>query len=164
MRVESDPSALVSTRPLLLTQPTPQPRVPWWDDLAPAVRAELELPTEVELDAQVFDVVVIGAGLAGLSAALSARRAGARVLLLERNTMIGYGASGSNSGILSAGVNVSLSQFPPDSPEAALWPATTRLLLSLIEEAARPDTLLDAHLTGALSLAETISAARLLAR
>ena len=37
-------------------------------------------------------------------------------------------------------------------------------LLSLIKDAAQPDTLLQAHLTGAISLAESKNAARLLAR
>jgi len=35
-------------------------------------------------DGASYDVVVIGGGNAGLSAALTARRAGARVLILER--------------------------------------------------------------------------------
>jgi len=138
--------------------------IPWWHDLTPEVRAELALPDIKEVPAQTIDVVVIGGGVAGLSAALSASRAGARVLLLEREEVLGYGATGRNAGILSAGINMHLTDLEPDGPEAAFWPTTTRLLLSLVEEAAQPGALLKARLTGALSLAESRHAAQKLAR
>ncbi len=138
--------------------------VPWWNGLSPAVAAELALsPVEI-LPPEHFDVVVIGAGVAGLSAALSASQMGARVLVLEKEERIGHGATGRNAGILSAGINMSLAELPGNSEEAAFWPETTQVLLSLVAEAARPGSLLKAHLTGALSLAETASAARRLAR
>lgn len=38
---------------------------------------------------EAYDVVVAGAGVAGLAAALAARRAGKRVLVLEKSTMLG---------------------------------------------------------------------------
>lgn len=148
------------------TSPTPKNplSIPWWLDLNPAVSTELELSPVEALLPECFDLVVIGAGVAGLSAALSASQMGARVLVLEKEQCIGYGATGRNAGILSAGINMSLSDLPRDSAEAAFWPETTRLLLSLIAEAARPESLLKAQLTGALSLAESASAARRLAR
>jgi glycine/D-amino acid oxidase-like deaminating enzyme len=137
-------------------------RIPWWDTLSPAVHAELELPTIETLTLPSVDIVVIGAGIAGLSAALAARQAGASVLVLEAESMIGYGATGRNAGILSAGINMHLTDLDPAGPEAALWPETTRVLLSLVEEAAHPEALLFASLTGSLSFAETRHAARIL--
>lgn len=38
---------------------------------------------------EAYDVIVAGAGVAGLAAALAARRAGKRVLVLEKSTMLG---------------------------------------------------------------------------
>jgi glycine/D-amino acid oxidase-like deaminating enzyme len=139
-------------------------QIPWWADLDPAVKAELGLPDIRSLPAQTIDVVVIGGGVAGLSAALSARKAGAQVLLLEGKSILGLGATGRNAGILSAGINMHLADLAPDSSEAAFWPETTRLLLSLVDEATRPGTVLSTHLTGAISLAESVSAARKLTR
>ncbi len=45
-----------------------------------------------------------------------------------------------------------------------MWPATTRELLALVDEASKPGAILSASLTGALSLAESPTAARGLAR
>lgn len=142
----------------------PVASIPWWDTIDPAIEAELSLPAIGTLEVSTVDVAVIGGGVAGLSAALSARRHGASVLLLEAEQEIGRGATGRNAGILSAGVNMHLADLPLDGPEAAFWPATTRRLLSLVEQAAQPGALIQASLTGSLSLAETASAARKLAR
>lgn len=144
--------------------PDPFKAIPWWDTLTPAVRVELILPAIETLSIATVDVVVIGGGVAGLNAALSARRQGASVLLLEAEAMIGRGATGRNAGILSVGVNMHLTDLPPDGPEAAFWPETNRVLLDLVAEAKQPGALLEASLTGSLSLAESASAARKLAR
>jgi len=148
------------------TEPSPDPfnAIPWWDTLAPAVRAELALPAMETLSIADADVVVIGSGVAGLKAALSARQHGASVLLLEAERMIGRGATGRNAGILSAGINMHLADLSLDGPEAPFWPETHRALLALVAEAAQPGALLEASLTGSLSLAESVSAARKLAR
>lgn len=138
--------------------------IPWWRDLEVATLAELGLGTVEQLEPNDYDLVVVGAGVAGLSAALAASRVGARVLVLEREQSIGYGATGQNAGILSAGVNMSVSDLPRASAEAAFWPETTALLRELVNEAAQPGSLLKAQLTGALSLAETAAAARRLAQ
>ena len=143
---------------------TYQDVIPWWNDLPSNVISELVLPTDISIPSQSIDVAIIGAGVAGLSAALSARAAGAQVIVLEKEAWLGYGATGRNAGILSAGINMSLSDLPLESPGYALWSETIQALLSLIEDAAQPDTLLRAHLTGAISLAESKNAARLLAR
>jgi glycine/D-amino acid oxidase-like deaminating enzyme len=139
-------------------------QIPWWSDLDATTRAILKLPDITSLPAQTVDIVVIGGGVAGLSAALSASKAGAKVLILESSVMLGRGATGQNAGILSAGINMHLTDLEPGSPEAAFWPETTHVLLSLVEEAVRPEAILSAHLTGALSLAESSYAARKLAR
>jgi len=106
------------------------------------------------------DVVVIGAGVTGLSAARATAAAGLRTLLLEAAPTMGAGASGRNAGILSAGANAPLSDLAPDSPVAALWPATTRLLLDLIADASKPGSILNARQTGALNIATSQAAAR----
>ena len=138
--------------------------IPWWSGLDQTIIAELTLSPSAHLSSETYDVVVIGGGVAGLSAAISARATGARVLLLERETTLGYGATGRNAGILSAGVNMHIADLPPDSPGAQFWPETTQVLLSLVEEAKRPDSILQARLTGAISLAESSHAAKKLAK
>jgi glycine/D-amino acid oxidase-like deaminating enzyme len=143
---------------------TYQKIIPWWNDLSPTIINELALPATISIPSHSVDVAIIGAGVAGLSAALSARAAGAQVIVLEKEAWLGYGATGRNAGILSAGINMSLSDLPLESPGYALWSETIRALLSLIEDTTQPDTLLHAHLTGAISLAESKNAARLLAR
>lgn len=142
-----------------------QHQIPWWDGLDATAIAQLGIPpiTTLPLSTTV-DVVVIGAGVAGLSAALSARAAGTRVLVLEREPILGYGATGRNAGILSAGINMGFADLSADSPGAAFWPETTRILLSLVEEAKQPGSILYARLTGAISLAESKRAAHHLAR
>ncbi|MGH2515749.1 MAG: NAD(P)/FAD-dependent oxidoreductase [Ktedonobacterales bacterium] len=147
----------------LPNEDVPIPRAPWPDDLDETARAQLRLQPLRKLAAQTVDVVVIGAGVAGLNAALAAARAGARVLVLDAAAEIGAGATGQNAGILSAGINMALAGLSPESPERAMWPATTRALLDYTAEAALPGALLAASLTGALSLAETRGAARHLA-
>ncbi|HEY6410765.1 MAG TPA: FAD-dependent oxidoreductase, partial [Ktedonobacteraceae bacterium] len=139
-------------------------QIPWWGDLDAGTHAALELPDISTLPAQTVDVLVIGGGVAGLSAALSAGKAGAQVRVLEAAPMLGWGATGRNAGILSAGINMHLTDLDAAGPEAAFWPETTQMLLSLVNEAARPGAMLSARLTGALSLAESAHAARRLAR
>ena len=141
------------------------PSIPWWSDISPDVLRELTLEHAIAFIQQIptCDIIVIGGGVAGLSAALSARQTGASVMLLEREPMLGYGATGRNAGILSAGINMHIVDLPLDGPEAAFWPETTQVLRSLVEASQRGE-LIRAHLTGALSLAESKSAANKLRR
>ncbi|RYE71993.1 MAG: FAD-binding oxidoreductase, partial [Hyphomicrobiales bacterium] len=59
------------------------------------------------------DVVIVGAGYTGLSAALHLAEAGARVIVLE-GAEIGFGGSGRNVGLVNAGLWV----MPDDVPKA----------------------------------------------
>jgi glycine/D-amino acid oxidase-like deaminating enzyme len=120
-----------------------------------------ELPAEMT---GAVDVAVLGGGVAGLSAAASAAKRGARVLLLEALERLGMGATGQNAGILSAGINMGLADVEAGSLDAAMWPATTNVLLDLVEQAGKPDALVAASRTGSLSLAESASAVRHLER
>ncbi len=138
--------------------------IPWWHNLPMQARTELQLSPLTELRTRRVDVAVIGGGVAGLSAALSAGEAGAQTLLLDATTGLGRGATGRNAGIISAGVNMGIADLDPHGPEARFWPATTEVLLDLVTEAQREESLLQASLTGALSLAQSASAARRLAR
>lgn len=142
----------------------PNQPIPWWEGLHPTVYSELELPDVTSVSTRTVNIVVVGGGVAGLNAALGARAQGASVLVLESAPMLGRGATGRNAGILSAGINMHLSDLDFNGPEAAFWPETTRVLLSLVEESAQPSAILSAHLTGSISLAESKSAAQKLAR
>jgi glycine/D-amino acid oxidase-like deaminating enzyme len=142
----------------------PAPHAPWSESLAAEAREELGLPGIEALPRTTVDVAVIGAGVAGLSAALAAAQAGARVVVLEAAQTIGQGATGRNAGILSAGINMGLVGAPLGEDGADMWPATTHALLALVEAANKPGAILLASLTGALSLAESPTAARGLAR
>jgi glycine/D-amino acid oxidase-like deaminating enzyme len=153
-----------STSAITKDNASPAAYAPWAEEISAEARAELELSGAEALPASEVDVAVIGAGVAGLSAALGAAEAGANVVVLEAAQTIGRGATGRNAGILSAGINMGLADAPTDADVAGMWPETTRELLALVGEASKPGAILDASLTGALSLAESPTAARGLAR
>ncbi|HLY31036.1 MAG TPA: FAD-dependent oxidoreductase [Ktedonobacterales bacterium] len=144
---------------------------PWRDTVSPQALTLLELASLTDgltaLGASAprheVDVVVIGGGVTGLSAAQAVSAAGLRTLLLDAAPRLGAGASGRNAGILSAGANAPLSELAPGSPVAALWPETTRILLDLLAEAEKPGSLLNARRTGALNIATSRAAARRIA-
>lgn len=144
--------------------PSAREAAPWPDRLTPAVTRALLLDDVATATGATFDVIVVGAGIAGLSATVAAAEAGARVLSLDSASAIGAGATGRNAGILSAGINMMLADLPENSPHRAMWPATTRELLGLVEEATHAGALIQASRTGAISLAETRAAVRRLER
>ncbi len=140
--------------------------VPWWQDIDPAVYAALQLPAISEEAVSLVDVVIIGGGVAGLSAALAIkeRDASMRVLVFEQAEMLGYGATGQNAGILTPGINMAMSEIDPESPALDFYPATTVLFHKLIEEGKKEDTLLSVRKTGALNMATSRRAALKLER
>jgi glycine/D-amino acid oxidase-like deaminating enzyme len=73
---------------------------PYWLDTSPQGpdRSTTELGGRV-------DVAVVGAGLTGLSAALHLARKGAKVAVLERDT-VAFGASGRNGGMATTGLSI----------------------------------------------------------
>lgn len=62
-----------------------------------------------------FDLLVVGAGVVGLACARAAATAGARVLIAERDEIIGGGISSRNSEVIHAGL-----YYPPGSLKARL--------------------------------------------
>jgi glycine/D-amino acid oxidase-like deaminating enzyme len=73
---------------------------PYWLDTAP--QGPDRSRTEVSGD---VDVAVVGAGLTGLSAALHLARKGAKVAVLEKDT-VAFGASGRNGGMATTGLSI----------------------------------------------------------
>jgi glycine/D-amino acid oxidase-like deaminating enzyme len=152
----------MTTDALTSTSIAIRPSVPWWETADSALVSQLELERVPQDDNHQLegDVVVIGAGIAGLSAASSAAAQGARVILLEKTPMIGLGASGQNAGIVCVGCNMPLANIQPGSPAAALWEETTVLAEELFKEAKMPGALMKARKTGSLFLAKSRTAAK----
>ncbi len=133
----------------------------WNDTVSVEVAKILRLPdpsTEDYTGNVVHDVAIIGGGIAGLSAALSAAQNGASVILLEKGERLGSGASGRNAGILGAGVNMPITSMPEGHPGIALWQSTSTLVHEIYEEAKHPESLLKTKQVGALSFATSKAA------
>ncbi len=78
----------------------------WWDTIqSSALSSQSSAPTERPALPQRADVVVIGAGYTGLSAARSLARSGASVLVFERDR-VGAGASSRNGGQVLTGLKL----------------------------------------------------------
>lgn len=75
-----------------------------------------------------FDLIVIGGGFTGNSAALEAARRGAKVALLEAETF-GFGGSGRNVGLVNAGL-----WLPPDEVRRIMGDTAGHRLLSALAE------------------------------
>ena len=102
----------------------------WWDAAPPEDARDAPLPSQV-------DVVIVGSGFAGLSAALEARRAGASVAVLDAGPL-GGGASSRSGGMVSSGQKLvltsALAGLPAAQAEAALEDskATFQFLQALV--------------------------------
>ncbi len=81
--------------------------------LSGVVEEQQELAINIEPD-----VVVVGAGMAGLTAAARASELGANVLVLEQNYRVGGSANTSGGSISGAGYNIQKEAGIEDSPEA----------------------------------------------
>ncbi len=84
-------------------------------DAFSAKEAEKPAAQETSYDT---DVLVIGAGMAGLTAAISAADAGANVLLLEKNKVYSSSTTRSLGYVIAGGTDVQQSQGIEDTPEA----------------------------------------------
>jgi gamma-glutamylputrescine oxidase len=82
----------------------------WWIAAPPEDARDAPLP-------QAVDVVIVGSGFAGLSAALEAARAGASVVVLDGGPL-GGGASSRSGGMVSSGQKLVLSEALRDLPAA----------------------------------------------
>ena len=80
---------------------------PYWWDSVPALRAGSEKSEgrSQKFERRQFDVAIVGAGYTGLSAARHLARAGASVLVLERER-VGWGASSRNGGQVLTGLKL----------------------------------------------------------
>lgn len=129
----------------------------WQDTASERVKQELVLgrfPDGVrELQA---DVVVVGAGVSGLSAAGACARLGMKTILLERSENAAFGASGRNAGIVCMGANLLRSDLTTDEYDW-LWIETTQLGLELYEASKQaesdPDVFVQACMVGSITLA-----------
>lgn len=85
-------------------------------DTLKAVEVEKEAAKDETFDA---DVVIIGAGAAGMSAALEASNAGAKVIILEKQGIPGGATTLSGGKLLAAGTEFQVAAgFEGDTPEA----------------------------------------------
>lgn len=64
-----------------------------------------------------FDVIVVGSGFAGLTAAIEARNAGASVVILEKMNAVGGNSVISDGGIAAAGTSLQAEHGIPDTPD-----------------------------------------------
>jgi fumarate reductase flavoprotein subunit len=91
-----------------------------------------------------YDIIVIGGGGAGLSAAIMARETGASVMVLEADTKLG-GATALSAGVMyAAGTSVQRARGIHDTPDAmfnyvmtlAAWETTPRIMRILCDQGA----------------------------
>ncbi|MEG2134894.1 MAG: FAD-dependent oxidoreductase [Clostridia bacterium] len=84
-----------------------------------ALKAKTVEPDPIQDTEATVDVVIAGAGAAGLAAGIEARRAGANVLILEKQEITGGATARSGGKILAIGSEWQKAQGFEDTPEAA---------------------------------------------
>lgn len=140
-------------------------QAPWRDTASENVLSHLQLPSIQGMpDSLVYDVAIIGGGMAGLSSAQAFAQLGASAVVLEAQPALALGASGRNAGILCAGINMPITYTPKGSGAAELWSATQRKLLEVLEEAREQSSFIDVKRVGAMCLATSKTAAARLKR
>jgi glycine/D-amino acid oxidase-like deaminating enzyme len=142
-------------------------KIPWWSDLSPAAISALNIPCLAEDKAlcqktllSAFDLIVVGAGVAGLSATLEAARLGLNTLCLEAGPVIGLGATGRNAGILCAGINMPIAQAPQDNEAGQLWRQTAITLTEMQTKSQEAGSILRVIQRGGLGLATSKTAVK----
>lgn len=140
-------------------------QAPWRDTASENVLSHLQLPSiEGMPDNLVYDVAIVGGGMAGLSAAQAFAQLGASAVVLEAQPALALGASGRNAGILCAGINMPITYTPKGSSAADLWSATQKKLFEVLDEASEQSSLIDVKRVGAMCLATNKTAAARLKR
>ena len=105
MEVDTSPARQVATVPPVATwRRGDESAAPLWTAGLPEISSAAELPSRC-------DVAIIGGGYAGLSAARALGRAGAQVVVLERDRFGGAGASSRNGGFVLPGFKAELSDL-----------------------------------------------------
>src|SRR3954466_2383176 len=66
-----------------------------------------------------YDVVVVGSGAAGMTAALAAQRRGLRAVLIEKAAHFGGSTARSGGGVWIPNNDVLLAEGVPDTPDSA---------------------------------------------
>ncbi|MBO1264862.1 FAD-dependent oxidoreductase [Proteiniclasticum sp. SCR006] len=87
-------------------------------DIESLKKAEAGQETEGEVVTHETDIVVVGAGIAGLSAAMEAVELGAKVILVEKMPIVGGSTTRSGGKILAAGTDIQKAHGIEDSAEA----------------------------------------------
>jgi glycine/D-amino acid oxidase-like deaminating enzyme len=138
---------------------------PWQYTIGKEIKKMLDLdPFDKGLPGQIYDIAVVGGGVAGLSAARAASARGASVVLLERAPKLGLGASGKSAGILGCGANLPLMQTEDEQPAKSIWQKAAKLLPELYAIAKGPTKILKARNVGGIALAKSDTAAKRLRR